>query len=101
MAESRSACRRISSARGSLSGSGQAFRRGADSAASIDSIPAGKMVQEDDREQHRGAVRWNRDLGSAIQEAQRKVAEQVPLPAGSRMEWVGELGNLQDAIARL
>jgi cobalt-zinc-cadmium resistance protein CzcA len=43
----------------------------------------------------------DRDLGSAIQEAQRKVAEQVQLPAGSRLEWVGEFGNLQDAIARL
>ena len=43
----------------------------------------------------------DRDLGSAIQEAQRKVAEQVQLPAGSRLEWVGEFGNLQDAIGRL
>jgi cobalt-zinc-cadmium resistance protein CzcA len=43
----------------------------------------------------------DRDLGSAIQEAQKKVSEQVPLPPGSRMEWVGEFGNLQDAIARL
>lgn len=43
----------------------------------------------------------DRDLGSAIQEAQRKIAEQVPLPPGSRLEWVGEFGNLQDAIARL
>src|SRR6478672_4001793 len=43
----------------------------------------------------------DRDLGSAIQEAQRKVAAQVTLPAGSRLEWVGEFGNLQDAIARL
>jgi heavy metal efflux system protein len=43
----------------------------------------------------------DRDLGSAIQEAQRKIAEQVQLPAGSRLEWVGEFGNLQDAIARL
>jgi cobalt-zinc-cadmium resistance protein CzcA len=43
----------------------------------------------------------DRDLGSAIAEAQRKVAEQVPLPPGSRLEWVGEFGNLQDAIARL
>jgi heavy metal efflux system protein len=43
----------------------------------------------------------DRDLGSAIQEAQRKVAQQVQLPPGSRMEWVGEFGNLQDAIARL
>ncbi len=42
-----------------------------------------------------------RDLGSAIKEAQDKVAEQVQLPAGSHMEWVGEFGNLQDAIRRL
>ena len=43
----------------------------------------------------------DRDLGGAIQEAQTKIAQQVPLPAGSRLEWVGEFGNLQDAIARL
>ena len=42
-----------------------------------------------------------RDLGSAIQEAQEKVATQVQLPPGSRVEWVGEFGNLQDAIKRL
>lgn len=42
-----------------------------------------------------------RDLGSAIREAQDKIAEQVQLPPGSRMEWVGEFGNLQDAIRRL
>ncbi|MGL5166835.1 MAG: efflux RND transporter permease subunit [Afipia sp.] len=42
-----------------------------------------------------------RDLGSAIKEAQDKIAEQVQLPAGSRAEWVGEFGNLQDAIKRL
>src|SRR3981189_385570 len=42
-----------------------------------------------------------RDLGSAIQEAQDKVATQVQLPPGSRVEWVGEFGNLQDAIQRL
>jgi cobalt-zinc-cadmium resistance protein CzcA len=43
----------------------------------------------------------DRDLGGAIKEAQRKIAEQVQLPAGSRIEWVGEFGNLQDAIGRL
>src|SRR6202163_338022 len=42
-----------------------------------------------------------RDLGSAIKEAQEKVAAQVQLPPGSRVEWVGEFGNLQDAIKRL
>ena len=43
----------------------------------------------------------DRDLGGAVLEAQRKVAEQVPLPAGSRLEWVGEFGDLQDALGRL
>ena len=43
----------------------------------------------------------DRDLGSAIAEAQKKIAQQVALPPGSRLEWVGEFGNLQDAIARL
>src|SRR6201994_3996944 len=42
-----------------------------------------------------------RDLGSAIQEAQDKIEAQVQLPPGSRIEWVGEFGNLQDAIRRL
>ena len=42
-----------------------------------------------------------RDLGGAIREAQEKVAAQVQLPPGSRIEWVGEFGNLQDAIRRL
>lgn len=43
----------------------------------------------------------DRDLGSAINEAQKKLAEQVSLPSGSRIEWFGEFGNLQDAVARL
>jgi len=42
-----------------------------------------------------------RDLGGAIREAQQKIAAQVQLPPGSRVEWVGEFGNLQDAIKRL
>jgi cobalt-zinc-cadmium resistance protein CzcA len=43
----------------------------------------------------------NRDLGSAVIEAQQKVAEQVAMPGGYRLEWVGEFGNLQDAVQRL
>src|ERR1700676_4954726 len=42
-----------------------------------------------------------RDLGGAIREAQDKIAAQVHLPPGSRIEWVGEYGNLQDAVKRL
>src|ERR1700709_2151670 len=42
-----------------------------------------------------------RDLGSAIREAQDNVAAQVQLPPRSRVERGGEVGNLQDAIKRL
>src|SRR5207244_2452529 len=42
-----------------------------------------------------------RDLGSAVIAVQRKIASEVQLPAGYRLEWVGEFGNLQDAIQRL
>lgn len=42
-----------------------------------------------------------RDLGGAIEEAEKKIAEKIQLPPGSRLEWVGEFQNLQDAIARL
>ncbi|MGE5468735.1 MAG: efflux RND transporter permease subunit [Ignavibacteria bacterium] len=42
-----------------------------------------------------------RDLGSAVLEARKKVADEVRLPPGYRIEWVGEFGNLEDAMARL
>ena len=42
-----------------------------------------------------------RDLGSAVLEAQSKVARQVKIPGGYSLEWVGEFGNLQDALQRL
>jgi cobalt-zinc-cadmium resistance protein CzcA len=42
-----------------------------------------------------------RDLGGAVQEAQQKIAEKVRVPSGYRLEWLGEFGNLQDALARL
>jgi cobalt-zinc-cadmium resistance protein CzcA len=42
-----------------------------------------------------------RDLGSAVLEAQHLVDSQVLLPGGYRLEWVGEFGNLQEAISRL
>ncbi|RTL75052.1 MAG: efflux RND transporter permease subunit [Bradyrhizobiaceae bacterium] len=42
-----------------------------------------------------------RDLGGAVLDAQRKIADEIKLPPGYRLEWVGEFGNLQDAIKRL
>src|SRR5690242_7570365 len=42
-----------------------------------------------------------RDLGSAVLEAQQRVAEKVQIPGGYRVEWVGEFGNLKSALQRL
>jgi cobalt-zinc-cadmium resistance protein CzcA len=42
-----------------------------------------------------------RDLGGAVLEAQRAVESRVLLPGGYRLEWVGEFGNLKEAISRL
>ena len=53
------------------------------------------------RRRDAGRLVRGRDLGSTVLEAQRKIAQEVPLPAGYRLEWVGEFGNLQDAIKRL
>jgi len=42
-----------------------------------------------------------RDLGSAVLEAQRAIAAKVPMPPGYRLDWAGEFGELQDALGRL
>ena len=71
--------------------------------ASINLISGAAYIYREQQERYlpiKFSVR-DRDLGSAIQEAQDKVAAQVQLPPGSRVEWVGEFGNLQDAIKRL
>jgi cobalt-zinc-cadmium resistance protein CzcA len=43
----------------------------------------------------------DRDLGSTIEEAQQRIAQEVQLPPGTQLQWVGEFRNLQDAIGRL
>jgi cobalt-zinc-cadmium resistance protein CzcA len=42
-----------------------------------------------------------RDLGSAVLDAQARVARAVAIPGGYHLEWVGEFGNLNDAMQRL
>jgi cobalt-zinc-cadmium resistance protein CzcA len=42
-----------------------------------------------------------RDLGGAVLDGQQKIAEQVHIPGGFHLEWVGQFGDLQAAIARL
>jgi cobalt-zinc-cadmium resistance protein CzcA len=71
--------------------------------ASIQLVSGAAYIYREQQERYlpiKFSVR-ERDLGGAIREAQDKVATQVKLPPGSRVEWVGEFGNLQDAIKRL
>src|SRR5712675_975738 len=71
--------------------------------ASIQLVSGAAYIYREQQERYlpiKFSVR-ERDLGSAIREAQDKVESQVQLPPGSRVEWVGEFGNLQDAIKRL
>jgi cobalt-zinc-cadmium resistance protein CzcA len=42
-----------------------------------------------------------RDLGSAVREVQERIQKQVRMPAGYSLEWVGEFGQLQEALGRL
>jgi cobalt-zinc-cadmium resistance protein CzcA len=42
-----------------------------------------------------------RDLGSAVEEAMRKVSQQVSLPTGYRIDWAGEYASQQRAQRRL
>jgi len=44
---------------------------------------------------------YGRDLGSAVAEAQARIARNVKLPSGYRMVWAGEFEDLQQAKERL
>jgi cobalt-zinc-cadmium resistance protein CzcA len=73
------------------------------SVATVKMIPSYSFIYRENQERYipiRFSVR-GRDLGGAILEAQQKIAEKVHLPAGSRLEWAGEFGELQEAISRL
>jgi len=42
-----------------------------------------------------------RDLGSTVEEAQQRIAQNIQLPSGYRLVWSGEFGSLQAAKQRL
>jgi heavy metal efflux system protein len=71
--------------------------------ASVRLVSGAAFVYRENQERYipiKFSVR-GRDLGSAVSEAQHKIEQQVQLPAGYRLEWVGEFGELQEAIGRL
>jgi cobalt-zinc-cadmium resistance protein CzcA len=43
----------------------------------------------------------DRDLGSTVAEAQKRIAKSVKLPSGYRLVWAGEFGRLEEARNRL
>jgi len=71
--------------------------------ASVRLVSGAAFVYRENQERYipiKFSVR-GRDLGSAVSEARHKIEQQVRLPAGYRLEWVGEFGELQEAIGRL
>lgn len=71
--------------------------------ATVSLVSGASFIYREQRERYipiKFSVR-GRDLGTAVLEAQQKVAEQVKLPGGYRLEWVGEFSNLTQALQRL
>ena len=71
--------------------------------ASIKLVSGASFIYRENQERYvpvKFSVR-GRDLGSAVAEAQARIARGVTVPAGYRLEWVGEFGQFQEAIQRL
>jgi len=100
--ESLDAIRRIPVGAPNPSGTGSVFIPLAD-VANVRLVTGPSFIYREQQERYipiKFSVR-GRDLGSAVLEAQQKVAEQVQLPGGYYLEWVGEFGNLTEAMQRL
>ncbi|GBU17642.1 MULTISPECIES: CusA/CzcA family heavy metal efflux RND transporter [Methylobacterium] len=71
--------------------------------ATVELVSGAAFIYREDQERYipvKFSVR-GRDLGGAVIEAQKRVEEEVQLPAGYHLEWVGQFTNLQDAVQRL
>jgi cobalt-zinc-cadmium resistance protein CzcA len=71
--------------------------------ASVNLVSGPSFIYRENQERYipiKFSVR-GRDLGGAVLEAQQKIAREVRLASGYRLEWVGEFGELQDALKRL
>jgi cobalt-zinc-cadmium resistance protein CzcA len=100
--ESLDAIRRITVGAPSPSGSGVVPVALQDVAA-VGLVSGPSFIYREDQERFipiKFSVR-GRDLGGAVEEAQRKIGKEIKLPPGSRLEWAGEFGDLQAAIGRL
>ncbi|GJE37684.1 efflux RND transporter permease subunit [Methylobacterium persicinum] len=71
--------------------------------ADVDLVSGASFIYREDQERYipvKFSVR-GRDLGSTVLEAQRRVQQEVDLPSGYHMEWVGQFTNLTEAATRL
>lgn len=71
--------------------------------ASVQLVSGASFIYRENQERYipiKFSVR-GRDLGTAVLEAQKRVSEQVLIPGGYHLEWVGEFGNLEEALGRL
>jgi heavy metal efflux system protein len=71
--------------------------------ASVELVSGAAFIYRENQERYipvKFSVR-GRDLGGAVLEAQARIAQEVTLPAGFHLEWVGQFTNLQDAVQRL
>jgi len=97
------AIRRIPIGVPDTSGSGNTVQIPLGDVANVQLISGPSFIYREHQERYvpiKFSVR-GRDLGSAVLEAQAKVAREVQIPGGYSLEWVGEFGNLQDAMHRL
>ncbi len=74
-----------------------------DDVADVKLVSGASFIYRENQQRYvpvRFSVR-GRDLGSAVLEAREKIAREIKMPPGYRLEWAGEFGELQDAISRL
>jgi cobalt-zinc-cadmium resistance protein CzcA len=95
------AIRKIALPSGAGGGAGSSVPLGAIAHLALHNGPA--FIYRENGERYvplKFSVRW-RALGGAVAEAQRRVAQQVKLPPGVRLQWLGEFGDLEQALRRL
>ena len=71
--------------------------------AKVELVSGASFIYRENQERYipiKFSVR-GRDLGGAVLEAQQKIARELHIPGGYRLEWVGEFGELEAAIERL
>jgi heavy metal efflux system protein len=84
-------------------GAGGAVQVPLSEVAEVSLVNGAFFIYREDRQRYlpiKFSVR-GRDLGGALAEAQRRVADEVRLPGESYLKWQGEIGDLEDALARL